>query len=53
LFALLILVIGLLVVLYARYYLAPRTSQERFYGLLLLFMGAMLGVVLSKTCCCS
>jgi multicomponent K+:H+ antiporter subunit A len=48
LFALLILVIGLLVVLYARYYLAPEDSKERFYGLLLLFMGAMLGVVLSE-----
>jgi multicomponent K+:H+ antiporter subunit A len=48
LFALLILVIGVLVVLYARYYLAPEDSQERFYGLLLLFMGAMLGVVLSE-----
>ena len=48
LFALLILVIGLLVVVYARYYLAPEDSQERFYGLLLLFMGAMLGVVLSE-----
>ena len=48
LFALLILVIGLLVVLYARYYLGPDDSKERFYGLLLLFMGAMLGVVLSE-----
>src|SRR5512139_1770223 len=48
LFALLILVIGLLVVLYARYYLAPEDSKERFYGLLMLFMGAMLGVVLSE-----
>jgi len=48
LFALLILVIGVLVVLYARYYLAPEDSQERFFGLLLLFMGAMLGVVLSE-----
>jgi len=48
LFALLILVIGLLVVLYARYYLSPADSKERFYGLLLLFMGAMLGVVLSE-----
>ena len=48
LFALLILVIGLLVVLYARYYLAPEDSKERFYGLLLLFMGSMLGVVLSE-----
>jgi multicomponent K+:H+ antiporter subunit A len=48
LFALLILVIGLLVVLYARYYLSPEDSNGRFYGLLLLFMGAMLGVVLSE-----
>ena len=48
LFALLVLVIGALVVLYARYYLAPADSKERFYGLLLLFMGAMLGVVLSE-----
>jgi len=48
LFALLILVIGLLVVIYARYYLGPEDSKERFYGLLLLFMGAMLGVVLSE-----
>jgi multicomponent K+:H+ antiporter subunit A len=48
LFALLILVIGVLVVLYARYYLAPEDSKERFFGLLLLFMGAMLGVVLSE-----
>jgi multicomponent K+:H+ antiporter subunit A len=48
LFALLILVIGLLVVLYARYYLGPADSQERFFGLLLLFMGAMLGIVLAE-----
>ena len=48
LFALLILGIGLLVILYARYYLAPEESKERFYGLLLLFMGAMLGVVLAE-----
>jgi len=48
LFALLILVIGLLVVVYARYYLSPDDSQERFFGLLLLFMGAMLGIVLSE-----
>jgi multicomponent K+:H+ antiporter subunit A len=48
LFALLILGIGLLVIVYARYYLSPRDSQERFYGLLLLFMGAMLGIVLVR-----
>ncbi|MDX9875842.1 MAG: proton-conducting transporter membrane subunit, partial [Spongiibacteraceae bacterium] len=45
LFALLVLGIGLLVILYARYYLAPRDSLPRLYSLLLLFMGAMLGVV--------
>ncbi len=48
LFVLLILGIGLLVILYARYYLAERDPMGRFYGLLLLFMGAMLGVALSN-----
>ena len=48
LFALLILGIGLLVILYARYYLSPQDPMGRFYGFLLLFMGAMLGVVLSE-----
>jgi len=47
LFVLLILGIGLLVILYARYYLAERDPMGRFYGMLLLFMGAMLGVALS------
>lgn len=44
-FALLILAIGLLVILYGRYYLSPKDSHGRFFTLLLLFMGAMLGVV--------
>jgi multicomponent K+:H+ antiporter subunit A len=48
LFALLILGIGLLVILYAHYYLSERDSVGRFYGLLLFFMGSMLGVVLSS-----
>ncbi|MCW8841564.1 MAG: monovalent cation/H+ antiporter subunit A, partial [Gammaproteobacteria bacterium] len=48
LFALLILGIGLLVILYARYYLSERDPMGRFYGFLLLFMAAMLGVVLSE-----
>ena len=48
LFALMILGIGLLIILYARYYLSPRDSMGRFYTSLLLFMGAMLGVVLSE-----
>ncbi len=47
LFALLILAIGLLVTLYAHYYLSPQDDASRFFTLLLLFMGSMLGVVLS------
>ena len=47
LFALLICVIGALVVLYARYYLSPSDPPTRFFALLLLFVGAMLGVVTS------
>ena len=46
-FALLVLAIGLLVFLYANYYLAGSDSLPRLYLLLLLFMGAMLGIVLS------
>lgn len=48
LFALMILGIGLLVVLYAYYYLDARDSLLRLYAYLLLFMGAMLGLVLSE-----
>lgn len=48
LFALLILCIGLLVILYARYYLAEGDCLGRFYAYLLLFMGSMLGIVLSE-----
>lgn len=48
LFALLILGIGLLVILYARYYLSDKEPMGRFFSYLLLFMGAMLGVVLSE-----
>jgi multicomponent K+:H+ antiporter subunit A len=48
LFTLLILVIGLLVILYAHYYLSERDSLSRLYTYLLLFMGSMLGVVLSE-----
>ncbi|MGB5446391.1 MAG: monovalent cation/H+ antiporter subunit A [Psychromonas sp.] len=47
LFATLILGIGLLVILYARYYLSERDNMSRFYAYLILFMAAMLGVVLS------
>ena len=48
LFATLILAIGLLVIVYARYYLAEKDSLPKLYSLLLLFMGAMLGIVLSN-----
>ena len=48
LFALMILVIGLLVILYARYYLSEKDPMGRFYAYLLLFQGSMLGVVLSE-----
>lgn len=47
LFALLILGIGLLVILYARYYLSARDNAGLFYAYLILFMTAMLGIVLS------
>jgi multicomponent K+:H+ antiporter subunit A len=48
LFCLLILGIGLLVVLYAAWYLPKSDRLGRFYSILLLFMAAMLGVVLSE-----
>lgn len=48
LFTLLILGIGLLVILYARYYLSEQDNMPRFYAMLILFMTAMLGIVLSE-----
>ncbi len=48
LFSLLILVIGLLVIIYARYYLSKKDSMGRFFAYLLMFMGSMLGIVLSE-----
>ena len=47
LFALLVTAIGALVVLYAAWYLDARDPAPRFYSFLLLFMGAMLGLVLA------
>jgi len=47
LFALLILSIGALVVLYARYYMSSADPVPRFFSFLLAFMGSMLGLVLS------
>ena len=46
-FALLVVVIGALVILYARYYLADDDPIARFYAFFMLFMGAMLGLVLA------
>ena len=47
LFTCLILGIGLLVIIYARYYISGKDCIGRFYSYLLLFMGSMLGIVLS------
>lgn len=47
LFAGLILGIGLLIILYARFYLDPREDLGRFLTYLMLFQGAMTGIVLS------
>ena len=47
LFGLLVLGIGTLVVQYGRHYLSPTDSAQRFFCYLMLFMGAMLGMVLS------
>jgi multicomponent K+:H+ antiporter subunit A len=48
LFLLLILGIGLLVILYARYYLSAKDSMGRFYAYLILFMTSMVGIVISN-----
>jgi multicomponent K+:H+ antiporter subunit A len=48
LFSTLILGIGLLVILYTRYYLSDSDSVGRFYAYLLLFMASMAGVVLAN-----
>jgi multicomponent K+:H+ antiporter subunit A len=46
-FAGLVTGIGLLVVLYARYYMSPEDPVPRFFAFLLAFMGSMTGVVLA------
>ena len=46
-FAALILAIGLLIILYARFYLDRTDSLGRFFCYLLLFQGSMVGIVLS------
>ncbi|UZE04161.1 monovalent cation/H+ antiporter subunit A [Pseudomonas corrugata] len=47
LFSLLVLGIGTLVSLYARYYMSPEDPVPRFFAFFLAFMGAMLGLVIS------
>ena len=46
-FVVLVCTIGLLVILYARYYMSPEDPVPRFFSFLLGFMGAMLGIVVS------
>jgi multicomponent K+:H+ antiporter subunit A len=46
-FSMLVLGIGSLVVLYARYYMSPTDPVPRFFAFFLAFMGAMVGIVLS------
>ncbi|WP_296947710.1 monovalent cation/H+ antiporter subunit A [uncultured Massilia sp.] len=47
LFSIMVLGIGLLVTVYARYYMSRRDPVARFFAYMLAFMGSMLGVVLS------
>ncbi len=47
LFAGMILGVGLLITLYARFYLSGEDPMGQFYTFLLLFQGAMLGIVIS------
>ncbi|WP_420380476.1 monovalent cation/H+ antiporter subunit A [Marivita sp.] len=47
LFACMILGVGLLITLYARFYLSGEDPVGQFYTYLLLFQGAMLGIVIS------
>ncbi|WP_414901912.1 monovalent cation/H+ antiporter subunit A [Rhizobium cremeum] len=46
-FCVLITGIGLLVIVYARYYMSEDDPVPRFFSFLLAFMGAMLGIVIS------
>ena len=46
-FGLLTTGVGLLIILYAAYYLGASDPAGQFYSLLMLFMAAMLGIVLS------
>ena len=46
-FAFLVLVIGLLVVIYAHYYMSDGDPVPRFFSFFLAFMGSMLGLIVS------
>jgi multicomponent K+:H+ antiporter subunit A len=46
-FSVLVTGMGVLVVLYARYYMSPQDPVARFFAFFLAFMGSMLGVVLA------
>jgi len=46
-FSLMVLGIGLLVLVYAKYYMSRRDPVARFFAYMLAFMGSMMGVVLS------
>ncbi|PYE90511.1 monovalent cation/H+ antiporter subunit A [Phyllobacterium leguminum] len=46
-FAILVTGMGLLVIIYARYYMSPADPVPRFFCFFLAFMGSMLGLVLS------
>lgn len=47
LFSLIVTVIGAFIALYAHYYLSPKDPAPRFFAFLQVFMGSMLGVVIS------
>ncbi|MCK9257220.1 MAG: monovalent cation/H+ antiporter subunit A [Sulfurospirillaceae bacterium] len=47
-FSYIIVGIGFLIIVYARYYLSAQDSMGRFYSYILLFMGSMVGIVLSE-----
>lgn len=51
-FAGLITGVGLLVIVYAAFYLHHDDPAGKFFGTLMLFMASMLGIVLWTTCCC-
>lgn len=47
-FAWIVCGLGFLIFLYAGFYLDPKDSPWRFFGTMLLFMGAMVGVVIAR-----